>query len=244
MISPRSIPKNWLFALNHSGGKDGQAMYLRLRNLIPADQLIIIHAHLPKVEWPGTEAFIKSTTQHEFFVVQANKTFFEMVDSRQMWPSPEIRQCTSDLKRGPIEKQIRLLCNTRGFDVVINCMGLRAQESSGRKKKPVFRRVNRNCNSKRTWYEWLPIHGKSTNWVFNFIKQNGQEPFWVYGAGMTRKSCAFCIMASEADLCTAAKLMPELAAEYIAKEKEINHTLLMPSKKAGKRFLTDILKPI
>lgn len=240
MILPKSIPPNWLFVLNHSGGKDSQAQYLRLRDIIPANQLVVIHAHLPEVEWEGTEEFIKATISHELHLVQAKKTFFEMVERRQMWPSPQNRQCTSDLKRGPIEKQIKHICNTRGFDVVINCMGLRAQESSGRKKKPVFRKVERNSNSRRTWYEWLPIHSKSTEWVFNYIESKGQKPFWVYAAGMSRKSCPFCIMSTEEDLCIAAQLLPELAAKYSNKEHKINHTLLMPTKK-GRRFLSDII---
>ena len=51
------------------------------------------------------KSFIKDTIDHEFFVVQAGKTFFDMVEHRQMFPSPKNRQCTSDLKRGPIAKK-------------------------------------------------------------------------------------------------------------------------------------------
>jgi 3'-phosphoadenosine 5'-phosphosulfate sulfotransferase (PAPS reductase)/FAD synthetase len=37
------------------------------------------------------------------------RTYLEMVEQRGMFPSPQYRQCTSDLKRGPIEKFIRSL---------------------------------------------------------------------------------------------------------------------------------------
>jgi hypothetical protein len=39
------------------------------------------------VEWDGTIEHIKNTIGHaELHVVQAGKTFFEMVEHRQMWP--------------------------------------------------------------------------------------------------------------------------------------------------------------
>jgi tRNA(Ile)-lysidine synthase TilS/MesJ len=73
--------------INHSGGKDSQAMFLKLRDLIPKQNLVVIHAHLPEVEWDGTIEHIKNTIGHaELHVVQAGKTFFEMVEHRQMWP--------------------------------------------------------------------------------------------------------------------------------------------------------------
>ena len=71
-----------LIVCNHSGGKDSQSMYLYLRNFVPAERLVVIHAHLPEVEWSGTQEFIEDTINHEFHVVQAQKTFFEMVERR------------------------------------------------------------------------------------------------------------------------------------------------------------------
>ena len=43
-----------LFVVNHSGGKDSQAMLIHLRQMgIPEDQMLIIHADLGEVEWEG-----------------------------------------------------------------------------------------------------------------------------------------------------------------------------------------------
>lgn len=230
-----------LYVINHSGGKDSQAMYLLMRENVPAENLVVIYAHLPEVTWPGTEEHIRATIgDSEFHVVTARKTFFEMVYHRMMFPSPSNRQCTSDLKRGPIEKKIKEICNKRGFNKVINCMGLRAQESAGRAKKESWRKVDRNCNSKREWYEFLPIHDWTIDQVFAFIHSKGQEAHWAYAEGMTRLSCCFCIMASDEDIRTAARLMPDLAAKYIEIEKKINHTLLMPVK-GVRRFLSDVI---
>lgn len=231
-----------LVVCNHSGGKDSQAMYLRLKNIVAAHRLVVIHAHLPEVEWDGTEKFIQSTVEHELFVVQAKKTFFEMVEHRKMFPSPKNRQCTSDLKRGPIAKEIRRLCNERGFTTVLNCMGLRAEESSGRAKKQVLKLNKTQTNGKRTWFDWLPIHKMTTREIFACIKSNNQKPFWTYSAGLSRKSCSFCIMASSEDLCIAAKLRPELLERYDYYEKKYGHTMIMPTKKHGKRTIKEIVQ--
>lgn len=215
-------------------------MFLYLEKRVPKENLVVIHAHLPEVEWEGTIDHIEATIGNsELQIVQAKKTFFEMVDHRQMWPSPNNRQCTSDLKRGPIKKGTIGICNERGFDLVINCMGMRAQESAKRAKKPTFSRVESNCNGKRDWYEWLPIHHWTEGQVFGFISLKKQNPHWIYSTGMTRCSCRFCIMASRKDLQTAAKLDPSGAARYIAKEREINHTFSMPGKD-GRQFLDQI----
>lgn len=48
------IVQGALFVVNHSGGKDSQVMFLRLRTLVPADQLLVIHADLPGADWAGT----------------------------------------------------------------------------------------------------------------------------------------------------------------------------------------------
>ncbi len=232
---------NAVFISNDSGGKDSQRMYLKLKGLIPHDRLFVIHAHLPEVEWEGTAEFIRGNIDHELFVVQANKTFFEMVRHRGMFPSAKNRQCTSDLKRNPIQKKIREICNTHGFTTVVNCMGLRAEESPRRAKREILKLNQSQTNSKRIWYEWLPIHGETTEEVFQGIKDEGQQPFWTYGEGMSRKSCSFCMLANEEDLCIAARLRPKLLERFTQEEQYLDHTFIMPSKKKGRRFLREVV---
>lgn len=231
-----------LFVVNHSGGKDSQCMYLTLRRHVPDSQIIVVHAHLPEVEWDGVVEHIEATTAHPLHVVQAGKTFFEMVERRQMWPSPATRQCTSDLKRSPIETFIRryLKAHPAFNGLVVNCMGLRADESPGRAKKQPLRLNERNSKAGREWYDLLPIHELSEAEVFDRIAEAGQEPHWAYGEGMTRLSCCFCIMSSEEDLRTAGRLRPCLARRYIQTEYRLDHTIAMPVN-GKRRFLADIL---
>lgn len=220
------IARGALFVANNSGGKDSQAMLIFLRALVPASQLLVIHAELPGVEWQGTLEHARDISQGlPFVTVKATKTFFEMVDSRQNWPSPQYRQCTSDLKRGPIEKAIRHHIKDNGLNgIVVNCMGLRAQESCTRAKAIPFKKNERNSKAGREWYDWLPIFTWTKDDVILSVKKAGQQLHWAY-AHVSRLSCVFCIMGNRADLTAAATLNPELYAAYVAKEKEIGKTL-------------------
>ena len=225
-----------LFVVNHSGGKDSQAMLIKLREVVPDDQIAVVHAHLPEVEWDGIEAHIRYHSWGlPFYVALARKTFFEMVEHRQMFPSPSHRQCTSDLKRGPIEKVIRQICRDRGITRVVNCMGMRAQESASRAKQQVLRANKSLSKAGRQVLDWLPIHGMTEAEVFQTISDAGQQPHWAYAAGMTRLSCCFCIMANKGDLETAARLQPKLYQRYVATERRLGSTL-SPSQ----RFLPEI----
>lgn len=226
-----------LFALNDSGGKDSQAMKLRVMQLVPPDQLVIVHADLGDVEWKGALDHIRENSSDiPIIVAEPATSFFDMVERRQMFPSPKNRQCTSDLKRGPIERELRryLKANPRFGGQLVNCMGMRAAESTGRAKLTPFKRNDGNSKAGREWFDWLPIHDWSTARVFEEIAAAGQKPHPVYGKGMSRFSCCFCIMASEADHKTAARLSveepelfndPNLYSRLVATERRLDFTL-------------------
>lgn len=250
------IARGALFVVNHSGGKDSQAMYLVLRAIVPREQILLVHADLGEVEWAGAVGHILATTSGERFTTcRGGRTLLKMIEDRGMFPSPQQRQCTSDLKRGPIERTIRGITRERqaigiqSWGLVVNCMGMRAQESSGRKKLPAFKFSARNSKAGREWYDWLPIHEMLEEEVFTTIAAAGQEPHPVYKLGMRRFSCVFCIMASEEDLKTAAHLAttrpellnrPDLYREYVRLEKTSGQVMIMPTKKHGKRSLEEI----
>jgi DNA sulfur modification protein DndC len=56
------------------------------------------------------------------------RTYLEMVEQRSVFPSPQYRQCTLDLKRGPIDKFIRRLPHK----VIVNCIGICSEESQSK----------------------------------------------------------------------------------------------------------------
>ena len=217
-----------LFAISHSGGKDSQAMTILLREIVPAEQIVVFHAPLGRVEWPGTLRHIRRTIGGlPLVLARARTDFLAMVRRRGRFPTPGIRQCTSDLKRGPIEREVRrhLQAYPRFGRRVVSCMGMRAEESTQRAKQAAVKANVRGSIAGRHWLDWLPIHHLTEADVFETISAAGQRPHWVYRAGMSRCSCSFCIMASRDDLRRAARLRPGLAADYAALEEEIGHTL-------------------
>jgi len=247
MITPNNLSKarelaarGALFVFNHSGGKDSQAMMLALLAVLPREQVVVLHADLGEVEHLGTQEHARTQAADAgvpFVVATARKTFLGMVEGRfakrpsvPSWPSAKHRQCTSDLKRGPIQREVRRIAKERGIKLIVNCMGLRAQESPGRAKKPAWA-VNKPLSKRgREAYDWLPIHGATTADVFATIKQAGQEPHWAYAAGNERLSCVFCIMGSANDARVGATERPELFERYVAIEDKTGYTMHMSRK--------------
>jgi len=231
------IKRGAVFYINSSAGKDSQAMFHYVHRHVPAEQIRVIHAHLAKVEWGGVIEHIHATTLGvPVIVCQSRRDLLQMIKERGMFPSPKFRQCTSDLKRGPIEKAIR----QSEHKLIVNCMGMRAEESAKRAKQKVFKFNKRNSRAGREWYDWLPIHEWKKKEVFDMISEVGQKPHWAYEAGMSRLSCVFCIMANKEDLTTAARLNPELYRTYVELEQSTGQVMMMPSKKYGRLSLVDI----
>jgi 3'-phosphoadenosine 5'-phosphosulfate sulfotransferase (PAPS reductase)/FAD synthetase len=98
------------------------------------------------------------------------------------WPSATSRYCTSDQKRTQIDKVLRSRWpadkkrdQNRGHELVISAMGMRAQESAARGRKPVVQVASRVTSKalaslepaealarqqpgQRLCLDWLPIH--------------------------------------------------------------------------------------
>ena len=203
------IRRGALVAVNSSGGKDSQCMAILLSRIVPHDQLVVVHAPLRDVDWPGTEEHVRATLPPGVPLILApiasGRSLLDAIEKRRQFPSPSVRWCTSDYKRGPIERELRryLAAHPRFHGMLINAMGMRAQESAARARKTPWKRSQRNSRAGRSWYDWLPIFHLSEDQVFDVIHVAGQTPHPAYAMGMSRLSCVFCIMASRADLRTA-----------------------------------------
>lgn len=229
-----------LVVVNHSGGKDSQALLIHLLPIVPRHQLLVMHASLGEMEWPGAMELARdqaSAAGVAFRVARAEKSLLDMVERRfaarpdvPSWPSAKHRQCTSDLKRDPIAREVRAHLKESGHTVVISAMGLRAQESASRAKRATFSRNERNSIAGRDWYEWSPIHDWTTLQVFETIRADGQQPHKAYAQGNDRLSCIFCIFGSKEDLKNGAKHNPALARQYIEMESRTGYTMHMSRK--------------
>ena len=234
------IDQGALFVVNHSGGKDSQAMMIKLLELVPATQMVVVHASLGDFEWPGALELAQKQAADagvDFIVARATKSFFDMVEHRfatrpevPSWPSKSQKQCTSDLKRDPIDREIRRYAAARGLKLIVSCEGLRAQESTDRAKCATWAYSERNSKAGRCWWKWLPIHALTITEVFATIAAAGQEPHPAYAQGNERLSCVFCIMASKNDLQNGARARPDLFARYVELEEKTGYTMHMSRK--------------
>lgn len=220
-----------VYVINFSGGKDSSVMLLELCRDLPDVEKHVVWADTGW-EHEGAEEWCRKlitdiciTSNHSLLklhvVRSSTKDFFSMVRGRGMFPSPSHRQCTSDLKRGPIQKWIR---NNIKSNRVINCMGLRAAESSARAKQP-RRKLNKGLsNGKRTVTDWLPIQDLSDDTVFECLKDAGipLHPVYKY---LSRFSCQVCIFAGPRELAAIEQHNPAAIEKINAVEKEIGFTM-------------------
>src|SRR5271167_3898254 len=136
---------HWI-VVNSSAGKDSQAMLDLVvdqcdRARVPRERLVVAHADLGRVEWPGTRELAEEQARHyglEFIAVtRPQGDLLEQIAQRGMFPSPTARYCTANHKRGPIMRILTRLANRSRQDGVavcriLNCLGMRAQESPAR----------------------------------------------------------------------------------------------------------------
>lgn len=217
-----------------SAGKDSQAMLDCVAELARAtgveDRITVLHNDLGEVEWPGTaELAAEQAAHYGYRFEMRHRTqglLLEQIEARGMWPSAKARYCTSDQKRGPARKLITQLVSELGLTRqarVLYCLGLRAEESSGRARKPVLAVDPSASSGVREVTVWHPILGWSEDEVWDRIRESGVRYHWAYDRGMKRLSCSFCVLASREDLECAARLRPDMAARYVELEARMGH---------------------
>lgn len=161
-----------------------------------------------------------------------NKTFLTMAENRGKFPGMNQRQCTSDLKRDPIARWTR---QNVSDPVIVNCMGIRSEESSGRAKQKRLKRNSRESNSKRTIWDWQPIKDWTETQVLDYLKEKGIPLHPVYGH-LRRFSCRMCIFMGQHEIEQVAKHDPQ-AIEIISRiEEKIGFSFLQSG------YLKDLLK--
>lgn len=231
-----------IILINTSAGKDSQAMMGYVMQLAReagvADLVHAVHADLGRVEWEGTKDLAAEHAAHYGIRLHVIKRpqgdLLEHVEQRRMWPDSQNRYCTSDHKRGQIAKVITALVQERKAIWgamgqrrqvrILNCLGMRAQESPARSKLVPFEVDERNTNGRKLVHTWLPIHSWTVDQVWARNRAEGTRHHRAYDLGMPRLSCCFCIFAPKAALVIAGKANPALLDEYVRVEATIGHT--------------------
>ncbi len=231
---------DWI-VVNSSAGKDSQAMLdLVVERATAAgvrSRVVVVHADLGRVEWPGTRALAEEQAKHyglRFLAVSRRQgDLLEHVEKRGKWPSSTARYCTSDHKRGQVarvmtelveEYRVRFQPGTACRCTILNCLGLRAEESPARAKRGALTHDEKATNGKRWVDTWLPVHDWTEAQVWARIRASGVRYHPAYDLGMRRLSCVFCVFAPRSALLIAGAQNPSLLGEYVRVEKAIGHS--------------------
>jgi len=222
--------------INTSAGKDSQTALAYVvaqadKEAFPRSRLLLAHADLGPMEWPGTAELAATQAAHyglELARVERSQNLLAHIQARGMWPSSTNRFCTSDHKRDQIAKLFTRLASDLAAPGrpcrILNVMGMRAQESPARAKLAPLSRNARVSNGRKLVDNWLPLHSWQLPDVWSSIKASGVPYHKAYDLGMPRLSCVFCIFSPPAALMLAGKQHPDLLAQYVDAEKAMGHT--------------------
>ncbi|HMP42437.1 MAG TPA: phosphoadenosine phosphosulfate reductase family protein [Roseiflexaceae bacterium] len=219
----RALAAGAVISYSVSGGKDSDALVLACERELrghPGPRTLI-HSDLGRIEWQeslsqcerladkvGLDLIVVRRTaggmierwQQRWSSSVRRYAGLETVSLILPWSTPAMRFCTSELKTSIICREL-----VRRFpgQTIINALGIRAEESASRavalicKEQPLLSSRTRQTSG----YTWLPIHHWSIDQVWAIHEEAQFAPHVAYTQhGMSRVSCSFCIMATEADL--------------------------------------------
>lgn len=214
------------------------------------DRVIAVHSDLGRVEWEGTRDLAEEQARYfevEFRVTsriggvaaknsktyKAGEVYGDILDyslHRNAFPDMSSRWCTSEFKRSPIQKVYTQVAkewkaahpHANRPCRILDCQGLRAEESPARKKKAAFgERIRTRTQHVDTW---LPVHHWKVAEVWGEINRSGAPYHYAYDLGMPRLSCVFCIFAPKPCMVLAGRHNRKLLDEYVEVEHKTGYT--------------------
>jgi len=217
------LARNAVVAIGVSGGKDSDACAIATSEYLDSightGPRLLIHADLGSVEWRQSQQKCQELADVLGWELQTvERKAGGMMERWQTrwsnnverynnlscvklilpWSTPSMRFCTSELKSAVIASYLKK--RFRGQEI-INVTGIRREESAGRKKAAVAKDDPRLTQAKAAGMTWNPVIEWTIGEVKAAIARRGIELHEAYTKyGMTRVSCAFCIMSSAADL--------------------------------------------
>lgn len=210
-------------AVGISGGKDSQAAAIavsdHLNSIGHTGPRVLVHSDLGLIEWQASLPACEELAVQlgwELIVVRrkaggllerwakrwddnvARYANLECIKIISPFSSPSLRFCTSELKTDVIASALRKRFPTQD---IISVAGIRAEESVARSRMPIASRHVKLTRRKAQGWSWHPILTATKEQVLSAISARGMELHPAYTLyGMSRVSCCYCIMSSNADL--------------------------------------------
>lgn len=253
------LARDCVVAIGVSGGKDSDACAIavnkHLNEIGHAGPRLLVHSDLGRIEWTESLPQCERLAAHlgwELLVVRRQAG--DMMDRWQgrwknnvaryadlscvklilPWSTPSMRFCTSELKAAVISSALKKRFPGQH---IVNVAGIRREESDNRAKAPVSKPDPRLDRKGLDGYTWNAVIEFSIDQVLGTIASSGlalHEGYSKYG--MSRISCAYCIMSSEADLMASAGCVDnhEVYIELVELEAESTFAF------QGSRWLADV----
>jgi len=255
------LAKDAPVAIGVSGGKDSCALALAVNAHLDAighkGPRVLVHADLGRVEWKdslptcerlaarlGLELLVVRREQGDMMDRWLQRWRDNMRRYASLtcvkvilpWSTPSMRFCTSELKTTVI---CRALTERFPGQAIVSAAGIRREESAEREKaeiskiEPDLQRV-RLATSGITWnplLDWTVGDVRALCAAREFDLHEGYTRY-----GMSRISCAFCIMADGADLKSSAACPDNVAIYREMVDLEIASTFAFQ----GSRWLGDM----
>lgn len=253
------LARNAVVAIGVSGGKDSDACAIavnkHLNEIGHTGPRILVHSDLGRIEWKESLPQCERLAAHlgwELLVVRRQAG--DMMDRWQgrwannltryadlscvklilPWSTPSMRFCTSELKAAVISSALK---KRYPGQHIINVAGIRREESDNRAKAPVAKDDPRLKRKGLEGVTWNAIIEFKLDQVLGTIASTGQQLHEGYSKyAMTRISCVFCIMSSEADLMASAGCVDNHEVYIELVELEVESTFAFQ----GNRWLADV----
>jgi len=239
-----------------SGGKDSQTIMGVVMRMVREQSyggtVIAIHADTG-AEWPQSLPHCRMLCEHYGIELRVAIPFralpahierrckmmaVQTPRGKPGWPSPAQRYCTSDCKRGPIQKVVRQQWPAKTSGESILCVtGERRQESPHRAKLAELEPDTCLTAGGRVATKWRPILNYRLEDVWSHISSTGLPRHVAYDRGNERLSCAICMLAKDKDIRNGAAECPQLAEHFLRIERDYGFTF------RDRKSLADILKP-
>lgn len=242
-----------------SGGKDSQALAYRVQahldDIGHAGPRALIHSDLGRIEWRDSLPVCERLAAHlgwELIVVRraagdmmdrwlsrwtANVARYAELSCVRLimpWSSAAHRFCTSEMKAQILARAIRARHPT---GTVVSAVGIRREESTVRARMPVAKRDERLTRARGIGLTWNALIHWTRAEVLDYIRARGgllHEAYRIYGS--SRVSCAFCVLAAQADLRAATRCEDNAAIYREIVALEIRSTFSFQ----GSRWLGDV----